>query len=73
MHLTDRQLQTFDEDGYLFFAGTFSPDEAALLKAEADAVYALERWRDVAVDETLPAVKTRREMEAAFQPARAAE
>jgi L-proline 4-hydroxylase len=49
MRLTDDQLQTFDEDGYLFFPGKFSPKEAALLKAEADAVYALEReevWRE---------------------------
>ena len=49
MHLTDQQLQAFDKDGYLFFAGKFSPEEAALLKAEADAVYALEReevWRE---------------------------
>jgi len=49
MHLSDDQLQAFDKDGYLFFPGKFSPEEAALLRAEADTVYALEReevWRE---------------------------
>ena len=49
MRLTDDELQALDEDGYLFFPSKFSPEEAALLRAEADAVYALEReevWRE---------------------------
>ncbi len=49
MRLTDHELQALDKDGYLFFPSKFSPEEAALLRAEADAVYALEReevWRE---------------------------
>ncbi len=49
MRLTDDELQALDKDGYLFFPSKFSPEEAALLRAEADAVYALEReevWRE---------------------------
>lgn len=49
MRLTDAQLAQFDKDGYLFFPGHFSPEEAALLKHEADNVYAMEReevWRE---------------------------
>ena len=49
MRLTDDELQALDEDGYLFFPSKFSPEEAALLRGEADAVYALEReevWRE---------------------------
>ena len=49
MKLTDSELQQFDENGYLFFPGKFSPEEAALLKHEADRVYAMEReevWRE---------------------------
>ena len=49
MKLTDSELQQFDEKGYLFFPGKFSPEEAALLKQEAERVYAMEReevWRE---------------------------
>lgn len=49
MRLTDEELKQFDEQGYLFFPGKFSPEEAALLKREAEAVYAMERkevWRE---------------------------
>ncbi len=49
MRLSDDEFQALDKDGYLFFPGKFSPKEAALLRAEADAVYALEReevWRE---------------------------
>lgn len=49
MKLSDADLKKFDEEGYLFFPGKFSPEEAAMLKAEADAVYAMERkevWRE---------------------------
>jgi len=49
MKLTAEELKTFDEEGYLFFPGKFSPEEAALLKSEAEAVYAMDRkevWRE---------------------------
>jgi L-proline 4-hydroxylase len=49
MLLTDEQLLEFDKDGYLFFPSKFSPEEAALLKQEADNVYAMDRkevWRE---------------------------
>ncbi len=49
MRLTEQELETFDKDGYLFFPGKFSPEEAALLKGEADVVYAMDRkevWRE---------------------------
>lgn len=49
MRLTDQQLKTFDESGYLFMPGLFSASEAAVLKREAKAVYATQRkevWRE---------------------------
>ncbi len=49
MKLTDEQLARFDEEGYLFLPEVFSRDEAALLRAEADRVYTLDReevWRE---------------------------
>jgi len=49
MRLTDEELKRFDAEGYLFFEGTFSPQEATYLKSEADAVYAMDRkevWRE---------------------------
>jgi ectoine hydroxylase len=49
MKLTAEQLARFDKEGYLFLPGCFSPDEAALMKAEADKVYAQDRqevWRE---------------------------
>lgn len=49
MLLTDDELKKIDEDGYLFLPGTFSSEEAALLKQEAETVFALERkevWRE---------------------------
>lgn len=49
MRLTDEEVKQFDEQGYLFFPGKFSPDEAALLKQEAETIYALDRkevWRE---------------------------
>ena len=49
MHLTDDELKRFDEEGYLFFPGRFTPEEAALLKHEAETVYAMDReevWRE---------------------------
>ena len=49
MKLSEEQLKQFDEEGYIFFPGMFSPEEARLLKSEADNVYAMEReevWRE---------------------------
>jgi ectoine hydroxylase len=49
MKLTQEQLSRFDEEGYLFLPECFSREEAALLKREAEAVYALDReevWRE---------------------------
>ena len=47
--LSQQQLQQFDEDGFLFLPAVFTPDEAALLRAEADHIYRLDReeiWRE---------------------------
>ncbi len=49
MKLSDADLKKFDEEGYLFFPGLFSPEEAAVLKSESDNVYAQHRdevWRE---------------------------
>ncbi len=49
MKLTSDELAQFDRDGYLFFPGRFSQDEAAYLKSQAETVYALDReevWRE---------------------------
>jgi len=49
MTLTAEELARFDEEGYLFFPGCFSLEEAAVLKAHADQVYAMDReevWRE---------------------------
>ncbi len=49
MQLTNEQLRQFDESGYLFFPGMFSPEEAAVLKQASAEVYASDRtevWRE---------------------------
>ena len=49
MKLSDQQIEAFAESGYLFLPDVFSAAEAALLRREADAVYALKReevWRE---------------------------
>ena len=49
MRLTDAQIRQFEAEGYLFLPQTFSAEEAHLLRAAADEVYALDReevWRE---------------------------
>ena len=49
MRLTDTQIEQFDRDGYLFLPECFSRAEAAVLRREADIVYAQDReevWRE---------------------------
>ena len=49
MKLTDAQLAAFDRDGYLYLESVFTPAEAAMLSAEAQTVYAMDReevWRE---------------------------
>ena len=49
MKLTPRQLQEFDERGYLFLPGCFSEEEIAALRSEAEQIYASNRqevWRE---------------------------
>ncbi len=49
MRLTDTQIQQFQKDGYAFLPGCFSEDEAAVLRREADVIYAQDReevWRE---------------------------
>src|SRR3984885_14279805 len=49
MQLTSQQLRQFDEDGYLFLPGCFSEAEVAILRDEAEAIYATDRqevWRE---------------------------
>ena len=43
MELTETQFRDYQRDGYLFVPGLFSPAEAAVLRAEADRLYATER------------------------------
>jgi ectoine hydroxylase len=43
LNFTEQQLRQFEEEGYLFLPCCFSLQEAAMLRAEADAVYAMER------------------------------
>jgi L-proline 4-hydroxylase len=49
MPLTAEQLRQFVEEGYLFLPGCFSEDEVAILRDEAEAIYATDRqevWRE---------------------------
>jgi ectoine hydroxylase len=49
MDLTVAQVDQFHRDGYLFLPEVFTAAEAAVLRAEADAIYALDReevWRE---------------------------
>jgi ectoine hydroxylase len=49
VRLTSEEITRFDEQGYLFFPGCFTADEASVLQRAADQVYALERdevWRE---------------------------
>ena len=49
MQLTDAQRQDFDRDGYLFLPACFTEAEAAVLRQEAQAIYAEDRkevWRE---------------------------
>ncbi|MEZ5669314.1 MAG: phytanoyl-CoA dioxygenase family protein [Alphaproteobacteria bacterium] len=43
MRLSEDQLAAFDRDGWLMIPEAFAPAEVALLKREADRVYALDR------------------------------
>ena len=49
MPLTDEQLRTFDEEGYLFLPNCFSEEEVSLLRREAEKIYREDRqevWRE---------------------------
>src|SRR5882672_10990419 len=49
MQLSSRQLQDFDEQGYLFFPDCFSEEEIAQLRDQAEAILKLDRqevWRE---------------------------
>lgn len=49
MKLTEEQLKTFDEEGYLFLPGCFTEDEAAVLRDHARQIYDTDReevWRE---------------------------
>lgn len=49
MLLNDEELRQFDQQGYAFFPGLFTAEEAALLNQEAKHVYASDRkevWRE---------------------------
>ena len=43
MSLTPQQLQQFAEEGYLFLPGCFAEEEVAILRDEAEAIYATNR------------------------------
>src|SRR6184192_992541 len=49
MPLTAQQLRQFAEEGYLFLPGCFSEEEVAILRDEAEQIYAANRqelWRE---------------------------
>jgi len=49
VNLTDTQRRAYERDGYLFLPSLFPSAEAAVLRAEADRLYATEReevWRE---------------------------
>ena len=49
MPLTAQQLRQFAEEGYLFLPGCFSEEEVAVLRDEAEQIYATNRqevWRE---------------------------
>jgi ectoine hydroxylase len=49
MPLTAQQLQQFAEEGYLFLPGCFAEEEVAVLRDEAEQIYATNRqevWRE---------------------------
>jgi ectoine hydroxylase len=49
MHLTPEQIAAFHDEGWLFLPELFTPEEVALLKREAEAIYAQQRpevWRE---------------------------
>lgn len=49
MKLTAEQLKQFDEEGWIFLPNCFSEEEVAVLKAEAEKIYAEDRpevWRE---------------------------
>jgi ectoine hydroxylase len=49
MQLTAQQIESFEQDGYLFFPNAFSAEETRVLKQAALDVYALQReevWRE---------------------------
>ncbi len=49
MPLTAQQLRQFAEEGYLFLPGCFSEEEVAILRGEAEQIYATNRqevWRE---------------------------
>jgi ectoine hydroxylase len=49
MRLSDEQIRQFHEEGWLFLPETFTPEEVAVLRAEAEGIYAANRpeiWRE---------------------------
>ena len=49
MPLTAQQLQQFSEEGYFVLADCFTEEEVAVLRDEAEAIYATDRqevWRE---------------------------
>ncbi len=49
MRLTDKQVRQFEVEGWLFLPETFDPDEVAVLRTEAEAIYRDDRkeiWRE---------------------------
>ena len=49
MKLTDQQVADFHSEGYLFLPELFTPAEVAVLRSEADGIFAKRRpeiWRE---------------------------
>jgi ectoine hydroxylase len=43
MTLTDQQVRQFDTEGWLFLPDAFSPEEVAVLRTEAEAIFRTDR------------------------------
>jgi ectoine hydroxylase len=49
MELSAQQIEAFHREGYLFLPELFTPEEVAVLRDEAEAIYAADRpeiWRE---------------------------
>ena len=60
MPLTAQQLRQFAEEGYLFLPDCFSEEEVAVLRDEAEAIYAIQPPGGMAREDRCAAHRLRR-------------